>query len=131
MIKFKGYKKFVKEIEKAVTNYKDSAGDACKVAEDVLIERTNQSTPSLSNDLINSRKFILDVNKNYTSLTVEYKGVPYAIEQHEAPYNHDYSHNPAEVRAFRGGTPLRYLARPLIDERDVLWKRIAERLDFK
>lgn len=131
MIKFKGYEKFIKDLEKAVETYKDSAESACEVAEDVLIERTNQTTPTLSNDLINSRKFTIEHKKNFSRLTVEYKGVDYAIEQHEAPYNHDYSHNPSEVRTFRGGTPLRYLARPLIDERDVLWKRIAERIDFK
>lgn len=124
------YKKWLKDLTDSVERYRDSAEAAVEAAEDVLIERTDQSTATLTGDLLDSRKTEITKTKNAVKLNISFD-TPYAIEQHEAPYNHDLRHNSSEVRGFTGGTPLRYLARPLIDERDVLWQRIYDKVGFK
>lgn len=124
------YKKWLKDLTDSVERYRDSAEAAVVAAEDVLIERTDQSTATLTGDLLDSRKTEIKKTRDGVQLEISFE-TPYAIEQHEAPYNHDLRHNSSEVRGFTGGVPLRYLARPLIDERDVLWKRIYDKVGFK
>jgi hypothetical protein len=131
---FKGFDKAFSNLDRSI----DTAGDNL---EKHLKQRTDSLTPTLSRALINSRRFEQSLTEDSFELVLSYNSdgsAPYAIEQHEgAPnrsnpyYRHDYPHNPAEAQTFTGQVPLRYLAIPLIQEREEWWKKVFSKIGWK
>lgn len=126
--------KWFGQFDKAFSNLDRSIDTAGENLEKHLKQRTDSLTPTLSRALINSRKFEQYLDEDSFELVLTYNSdgsAPYAIEQHEMPYSHDYQHNPAEAQTYTGGTPLRYLKKPLVDEREEWWKKIFSKVGWK
>lgn len=126
--------KWFSKFDSAFDGLHDSIDKAGDNFEKHIEEMTSDLTPTLTRALINSRKIEQYLSEDDLEIVITYNedgSAPYAIEQHEMPYSHDYEHNPPEVRKYTGGEPLLYLYKPLIEEREKLWKKVFSKVGWK